>query len=67
MGIKELIATSVILAIILIVPLIPIAMLIQWLSPTTFWQNLATVGVMMIFYTILVTIWGTIVVALLED
>ena len=67
MKVKEFIAICGVLSIILIVPLIPIAMLIQWLSPTTFWQNLATVGVMMIFYTILVTIWGTIVVALLED
>ena len=66
MDVGKLIASGVMLIVILVVPFIPIAVLVHWLSPTTFWQNLATVGVMAIFYTTLLCIWGTFISFLLD-
>jgi len=57
----------IILVIILSVPLIPIIVLTHLLAPITFWQNLATLGVMGILYVILLTIWVGIIVVLLQS
>ena len=67
MDIREIMAIGIVMMIIASMPLIPIAVLIHLLSPTTFWQILATLGVMMILYTILLSICGCIVAALLTS
>ena len=67
MEVKEVMMIGTILIIIASIPLIPIAVLVHLLSPTTFWQILATLGVMMILYVILLSIWGCIVAALLTS
>jgi len=66
MDIRGIIAIGIVMMIIVSIPLIPIAVLIHLLSPTTFWQILATLGVMMILYVILLSIWGCIVAVLLN-